>query len=143
MLRTNILSITLLVLLAVGCRAAQCPATNYRGNVYSGKIIVIQLKSSQRSTVDLLPSMMVLILNATITVSHTLLMLSLMWPFQFTVLKLKPRTVCTFSSRRFDLKVFLFFHLLSEHNGHILNGTRSPSCSSLKIEMTLNLVIIK
>lgn len=134
MLRTNIYSVALLVLLAVGCSAAFCPATNYQGSIYSGTTTIIQHKLSQRLMEVSSPSAMVSILNATITVCRTLSTLPPMWQSLFTASKPKPPIICSFLSSPFDLTVFLFFHLSSERNGHIPNGIRYPSPSSPRTE---------
>ena len=52
MLRTNILSITLLSICVIGAAAIPCPSPNYLGNVYSGTIIITQRKSSPLSMVE-------------------------------------------------------------------------------------------
>lgn len=134
MLRTNILSITLLSICVIGAAAIPCPSPNYLGNVFSGTITITQHKSSPPSMVESFHYLMEKILNATITVSRMHLTQSPMSPSPSTALRLRLPTASSSLSSLSTPKVFLFFHSSFEPNGPILNGTKSPSASSLRIE---------
>ena len=83
----NILSLTLLVICMISAGALPCPAPNYRGNIYTGTHIIIQLKSSQHLMVELFQFQMVKILNVTIIIYLMHSMRYQMSPYQFIVSK--------------------------------------------------------
>lgn len=136
MLRTNILSITLLIICVIGSGAIPCPSPNYYGNVYSGTIVVTQPKLSPRSMVESSHFPMEKILNATITVSHMRLIQPPTWPSQSTASRPTHPTTSSSLSSPSTPKVFLFFHSSSAPSGPIPSGTKSPSASLLRTGVT-------
>jgi hypothetical protein len=111
MLRTNIISLTLLVICTISAGALPCPAPNYLGNIYSGTPIIIQLKSSQHSMVALFQFQMDKTHNATIIVYLMHLIQSLILQFQFIVSKQSVLIIYSSLLNLSELTVSLLFHL--------------------------------
>lgn len=110
MLRKQLLSVALLVFCLTSIGNTFCPAPGYRGNIYSGIILLIQLKLSLLWMED--PSLysMEKILNATITVCRMRLRLFLMSPSLSIVFRHNPLTISSSISSLLDPKVFHTFH---------------------------------